>query len=242
VRFSQLVVELPRVKELDINPLLASPERLLALDARVVLHDAGTPDSALPRPAIRPYPDRYVSSIRLKNGEEVEVRPIRPEDEPLLVQFHERLSERSVYLRYFHPYKLSQRIAHERLRRICFIDYDREMALIVVRHPGGPSPEVLAVARLSKRPGTDEGELAVLISDEVQHQGLGTGLWRRLIDIATDEGLQRVFCHVLMENAEMRAICKRLGFKLSDSQDGILYAELPLSRERERETPGTKDE
>jgi acetyltransferase len=87
---------------------------------------------------------------------------------------------------------------------------------------------VLAVTRLSKRHGTHDAELAVLINDEVQHQGLGTGLWQRLIDIAKDEGLQRVFCHILLENAEMRAICKHLGFTLTDPHDGTLFAERSL--------------
>ena len=130
VRFSRLVVEQPRIKEIDINPLLASPERLIALDARVVLHGAEVDADRLPRLAIRPYPTQYVAPWTAPNGLAVTIRPIRPEDEPLMVRFHEKLSEDTVYLRYFQSLKLSQRIAHERLTRICFIDYDREMALV----------------------------------------------------------------------------------------------------------------
>jgi acetyltransferase len=122
VRFSQLVVEQRWVKEIDINPLLASPEGLIALDARVVLHQAGPHRDELPKPAIRPYPNKYVGTWTMKNGETVAIRPIRPEDEPLIVQFHETLSEHSVYMRYFQSLQLSQRTAHERLTRICFID------------------------------------------------------------------------------------------------------------------------
>src|SRR5215469_16972486 len=130
VRFSQLVVEQPWIKEIDINPLLASPERLLALDARVVLHSPTMQAEQLPKTAIRPYPSQYVSPWVMKNGTEVTVRPIRPEDEPLLIEFHQTLSDRSVYLRYFGSLSLRSRVAHERLIRICFVGYDRQMALV----------------------------------------------------------------------------------------------------------------
>ena len=133
VRFSYLVVEQPWIKELDINPLLASPDRLLALDARVIVHGPEVQDAEILRPAIRPYPTQYVSSWTAKDGMPLVIRPIRPEDEPLLVQFHGTLSDRSVVLRYFHVMTLSTRVAHERLTRICFIDYDREMALVAER-------------------------------------------------------------------------------------------------------------
>ena len=130
VQFSHLVVEQRWIKEIDINPLLASPEGLVVLDARVIAHPPELPEDQWPRPAIRPYPTQYVSPWTSKNGIPLLIRPIRPEDEPLLVQFHETLSERSVAFRYFHAIKLGQRVAHDRLTRTCFIDYDREMALV----------------------------------------------------------------------------------------------------------------
>ena len=130
VRFSRLVVEQPWIREIDINPLLASPEGLLALDARVIAHASEPGTGGWPRPAIRPYPTQYVAPWTARSGTTLLVRPIRPEDEPLLVQFHQSLSARSVSLRYFHAFKLGQRVAHDRLTRICFIDYDREMVLV----------------------------------------------------------------------------------------------------------------
>jgi acetyltransferase len=229
VRFSQLVAEQRWIKEIDINPVLASPDKLMALDARVVLHDPGTKEEDLPRFAIRPYPAQYVAEWKLKNGVPITIRPIRPEDEPLMIHFHERLSDRSVYLRYFQPLKLSQRVAHERLTRICFIDYDREMALVAVRkHPeAGHEEEVLAVGRLSKLHGINAAECAALISDEYQHQGLGSELYRRLLAIARAEGLDRVVSTMLTENREMRAICKRLGFHIEiDMEDQTVHAEM----------------
>jgi acetyltransferase len=230
VRFSDLVVEQPWIKEIDINPLLASSERLLALDARVVLHGPEVKEEELPRPAIRPYPLRYVAPWRLKNGEEVVIRPVRPEDEPALVRFHAALSERSVYLRYFQPMKLSTRTAHERLTRICFLDYDREMALVAEpRHPRSGQPEVVAVARLSKLHGVNEAEAAIVIGDDYQHQGLGTELYRRLAQIARDEKIARIVSTMLGENREMRAICQKLGFRIhADVEEQTVKAELAV--------------
>jgi len=230
VRFSHLVVEQPRIREIDVNPVLASPERIVALDARVVLHDAGIPDDQLPRPAIRPYPVQYVQPWTMKDGAGVTIRPIRPEDEPLLIRLHQALSERTVYLRYFQPLKLSQRTAHERLTRICFIDYDREMVLVVEKKKATRHPEAIAIGRLSKLRGSDnEAELAVLVDDRYQGRGLGTELYRRLIAVARGEKVKRLVCTILAENREMRAICKGLGFRMeSDLEDGTVRAELEV--------------
>ena len=230
VRFSQLVVEQRRIREIDINPVLASPERIVALDARVVLHNPDIPDDQLPRLAIRPYPVKYIQPSAMKSGEPVTIRPIRPEDEPLLIRLHQALSERTVYLRYFQPLKLSQRTAHERLTRICFIDYDREIVLVVEHKNAQGLPEIIAIGRLSKLRGAgNEAELAVLVDDRFQFQGLGTELYRRLIAVARDEKLKRVVCTILSENREMRAICLKLGFHLeSDLEDGTLKAELEV--------------
>ena len=229
VNFSRLVIDQPWIKEIDINPLLASGDRLLALDARVVLHPADTREDQLPRPVVRPYPQQYVSDWTMKDGVQVTIRPIRPEDEPLMIQFHGRLSDRSVYLRYFQPLKLTQRTAHERLTRICFIDYDREMALVTqLKHPDGSS-EVIAVGRLSKLHGTEEAEIAVLVRDEFQHRGLGTEIVSRLLQIARDEKLKYVASTMLGVNREMRAICKRLNFQLSvDMEDDLVNARATL--------------
>lgn len=219
VRFSQLVVEQPWISEIDINPLLASPERLLALDARVVLHAPGTDPDHLPRPAIRPYPSQYVSSWVMKNGATVTLRPIRPEDEPLMVEFHTTLSDRSVYLRYFYSLSLSSRIAHDRLVRICFVDYDREMAIVAERRDATGTHRILGVGRLVKSHAKNEGEVAVLVSDECQHQGLGTELFRRVIQIARDEKLARVDAEILPDNLPMKKIAGKLGFRMRTPND-----------------------
>jgi acetyltransferase len=230
VRFSHLVVEQKWIKEVDINPLLASSERLLALDARVILHEAGVSASDLPRPAIRPYPSQYVSPWTAEDGTRLTLRPIRPEDEPLLVKFHATLSERSVALRYFHAMKYTARVAHERLTRICFIDYDREMALVADRKtPDNGGHEIIGVGRLSKIRGTDDAEFAIVISDAHQRLGLGTELLSRLLRVGRDENVRYIFGDILPENIEMQRICEKLHFKLThDVKESLIRAEIRL--------------
>jgi acetyltransferase len=216
VRFSLLVVEQEWIKEIDINPLLASPERLLALDARVIVHGPGTSQADIPRPAIRPYPVQYITPWTAKDGSVLTLRPIRPEDEPLLGKFHATLSERSVSRRYFHAITLSARIAHARLTRICFIDYDREMVLVADRgSPQTGEREVIAVGRLTKVRGTNEAEFALLVSDRFQGLGLGTTLLERLLQIGRIEKIERISGDILPDNLEMRRVCEKVGFHLT---------------------------
>ncbi len=220
VRFSQLVVEQRWIAEIDINPLLASPERMLALDARVVLHGPAVTLDQLPKPAIRPYPLKYVSSWTLKDGNQVTIRPIRPEDEPLMVKFHETLSDRSVYLRYFGSLSLSRRVAHERLLRICFGDYDREMALVAERtDPATGERQIIAVGRMNKLHAKNEAEVAVLVSDRYQNLGLGKELLRRVVQVARDEKLSQVSAEMLPDNVGMQAIMRGLGFRVRTGED-----------------------
>jgi acetyltransferase len=151
----------------------------------------------------------------MKNGTDVTLRPIRPEDEPLMVTFHESLSDRSVYLRYFYSLSLSSRVSHDRLVRICFVDYDREIAIVAdCRDAKTGQSRILGVGRLVKSHAKNEGEVAVLVSDECQHQGLGTELFRRVIQIARDEKLARVDAEILPDNLAMKKIAGKLGFRL----------------------------
>jgi acetyltransferase len=230
VRFSRLIVDNPAIKEADINPLVASADQIMALDARFVLHDKSVSDSALPKTAVRPYPVQYVSSWTMKDGTPVTLRPIRPEDEPFMVKFHGALSERSVFLRYFQWSKLSQRVAHDRLRRICFIDYDREMALVADHtQPETGEHEILAIGRLSKVHGRSTAEMALLVRDQYQHQGLGIELLRRLIQVARDEHLDSMQAYLLRENIEMRGLVEKLGFRVQPPDEtGVQMAFLNL--------------
>ncbi|MTJ08588.1 MULTISPECIES: bifunctional acetate--CoA ligase family protein/GNAT family N-acetyltransferase [unclassified Anabaena] len=237
VVFSQLVVEQPGIKEIDINPLLAIPPSpdhpggLIALDGRIVLHSPEVETHQLPKLAIRPYPHQYVSNGTLKNGTPITIRPIRPEDEPVIVKFHKTLSEESVYLRYFHLIKLSQRIAHERLTRICFIDYDREMALVVEHeNPETKETEIIAVGRLSKLHGSSAAEFAMLVSDRHQCQGLGTQILRRLLEVGKKEKICCIYADILADNSGMQRVCQKLGFQILHTNDPtVLKAEIQLT-------------
>jgi len=228
VNFSRLVAEQPWIKEIDINPLVINSERMIALDARVVLHEPGMDDGALPRPAIRPYPTQYIQHAALKDGTPITLRPIRPEDEPLLVRFHEGLSDRTVRLRYFHPIKFSHRVSHERLSRVCFNDYDRELAIVAETHTAGQR-EIIGIGRLSRGTSRTDAEWALLVSDSWQGRGLGTHLLRNIVEIAKQERIGRLFAEILPDNLEMQHISERLGFTLSRRlEDGDLFAELKL--------------
>ncbi len=244
VRFSQLVVEQPWIKEIDINPLLAAPspatspagagepgERgIIALDARIVLHPPDLREDQLPRLSIRPYPAQYASAWTSKTGMPVTIRPIRPEDEPLMVKFHSTLSEESVYMRYFHYIQYNRRVAHERLTRLCFIDYDREMALVVERkEPGTGERAILAIGRLSKVHQTAEAEFAILVSDAYQGHGFGGELLRRLVQIGRDEKLGRIVATILAENVAMQRVSRKVGFELKRVESEF-HAELDLSK------------
>jgi acetyltransferase len=230
VRFSQLIAEQKWIKELDINPLLVSPEYLLALDARVVLFDADTPEDKLPKLAIRPYPSQYVSEMSAKSGLNITIRPIRPEDEPLLVKFHQGLSERTVSLRYLHPMMLSDRVSHERLSRVCHCDYDREITLVAEAvNPASHEKEILAAARMSKLHGFDEARISVLVADAFQGQGIGREMIDRLKDVARGEKLTRMVAYFTADNTRMVGIFKEVGFTVKPAEEpNMLAAEFAL--------------
>ena len=220
VRFSQLVVEQSSIAEIDINPLIASSESILALDARVVLHDPAKQE-AVPKPAIRPYPTQYVSKWTMKDGREVTIRPIRPEDEPLMAEFHRTLSNRTVYLRYFASLSLNARIAHERLLRICFGDYDREVVLVAEHcDPDRRASIIVGVGRLNKLRARNEAEVAVLVADEYQKLGLGAQLLAQVVQVARDEKLKRVSSEMMRDNLAMQIMSKRLGFQFHTFDHG----------------------
>ena len=182
---------------------------------KVVLHDPSLRPDELPKPTIRPYPSQYVSQFTMKNGTEVTLRPIRPEDEPLMVKFHETLSDRSVYMRYFSSLSLSSRVSHERLVRICFVDYDRVMALVVEHKDAATGQHrIMGVGRLIKLPAMNEAEVAILVSDQCQRQGLGIELLRRTVEIARDEKLCSVSAEMLRDNFAVQNIFKKIGFRL----------------------------
>jgi acetyltransferase len=228
VRFSELVIENPRIADIEINPLLAGPDILLALDARVILHPSSIADNKLPRPAIRPYPTQYISSWRSPDGMQFAIRPIRPDDEPLMVDFHRQLSEMSVYMRYFLPLKLDVRVAHERLFTKCFIDYDRELALVAEYTVEG-ARHLAGIARMIRNHTGNSAEVAFLVADQFQHRGLGTYLLESAVKIARQEGIAALEAATLSENFNMKDMFVRAGFRFSSPEDGVVTATLRLT-------------
>lgn len=230
VRFSQLVAEQRWIKEIDINPLLASPERLIALDARVVVHDKTMTHEQLPHLAIRAYPLQYVNTWQAKDGRKVIFRPIRPEDEPRLITFHSTLSDRSVHLRYLQPMLLSDRVAHERLARICFVDYEREIALVAECDDESCHERVImAVGRLTRIHGGEDARLTMLVNDQYQGLGLGKEMIHQLLEVGRREKMTRVSVVFTNDNVVMRHLAEFFQARLSPILDGkMTLAEIDL--------------
>lgn len=210
VRFSYLLCDFLEIHEIDINPLLASPDGLIALDARVVL---GATKSRL---AIEPYPNQHTTSWRLPNGTDIVVRAIRPEDEPLIEDHHRSLSEQSIRMRFFSMVKA---LSRDRLIRLCNLDYAREMALVAVRKNAEGKPEIIGVSRYYMSPTTRSAEFAVIVRDAYQGEGLGQHLMERLIAVARERGVRQLVGAVLRDNNRMLTLAKELGFRDGKSID-----------------------
>lgn len=211
VRFSHMVTELREIAECDMNPLLAAPSGVIALDARIVLHKS---KDAIPPIAMRPYPIEYVFEKTLKDGRSILIRPIRPEDEPGIVEFHKELSENSIRQRYFDFVSLDQRVAHERLLRICATDFDNEIALCAETTDG----IIAGVVRMTRVHGTKESDLKLVIRDDFQRTGIGHALIETCLQVAKAEKLESVKATLLNENSGMLALAKSFGFEIKPAE------------------------
>ncbi len=227
VRFSELVAEQPRIAEIDINPLLASPERIIALDARVMLHPSSIPDAELPRFAIRPYPHEYEHEAVTDDGAKLLIRPVRPEDEPTAARFHAGLSPETVFSRYGVHRPLEERAAHARLQRICFADYDRQFA-IVAEIEGDETPEFAGIARVTRVHASTDRKLTMTVADAWQRRGVGAHLLRAAVEVARGEGVGHLVSELNPANQGMRELLEEEGFTFSEA-DGVLVASLPCT-------------
>lgn len=184
----------------------------------------------IPRPqkAFTSFPNVY-ETVRKFAGADITIRSIRPEDQPLLVEFHKTLSDYSVHFRYFGAVSLRQRTMHERLRLHCVLDHTREFALVANFSKPDGHHQILGVGRLFRQPGYDEAEFALLISDRWQGKGLGTVLLKLLIRLGRQSHLRRIIGHILPDNAAMKRVTEKVGFKVRfNSDDSEWLAELDL--------------
>ena len=218
IRLSYFASDYPEIAELDINPLLVTPERVIALDARLVVEGPLPAEGFRPYAhlALRPYPEEYVRPARLPDGTELTLRPIRPEDEPLWMEMLAGCSRESIYARFRHFFQWQ---SHQAAIRYCFTDYDREIAMVAELSRDGRR-ELLGVGRLVADPDHESVEYAVLVGDRWQNKGLGSVLTECCLEIAGHWGLKRVVAQTGSDNARMLALFQRLGFVTSASSDG----------------------
>jgi acetyltransferase len=219
VRFSNLIVDFPEFAEIDINPLAASKGEITALDARATIDvEALRLTDPYGHLSILPYPTKYVVPWRLKDGTEVILRPIRPEDEQIEYEFIKGLSEETSRFRFF---RVIKDLSHEDLVRFCNIDYDREMAIIAELREGDKKKEI-GVARLITEPGKKRGEFAIVLADKYQGKGLGTKLMDMLIEIAQEKGLESIYGIIMRENKKMLRLAQKMGFTIKPSEEGYV--------------------
>ena len=225
VRLSQLVVDLAEVVELNINPLLADANGVLALDARIKV--VNKRESTGSRLAIRPYPKKLEENINLADGRKLLLRPILPEDEPSLQAHFAKLTPEEVRLRFFVPIST---LSHVRAARFTQIDYDREMALILTE-PGIPGKtEIFGVVRIYADPDNERAEYAIIVSHDMTGKGLGVLLMQRIIEYARSRGIGEIYGDVLSDNKTMLKLCDAMGFSQSRTlnEPGIIRVTLNL--------------
>ena len=235
VRFSNMIIDFPEIKEVDINPLIVSGDQVYAVDVRIILdlEVAGKEVEPYSNLVIMPYPTKYITPYTLRDGTQVLLRPIRPEDEPIEAELIENLSEESKRFRFFYVIK---DITHDMLVRFCNIDYDREMAIIAEYTDSSGKRRNVGVGRLIMDPSRRRGEFAVVVADDFQGKGLGTKLVDMLIQIADEKGLETIYGIVMPENTRMIELCRKMGFDIRYTPEEVIV-ELNLRGRRVSEIP-----
>lgn len=214
VKISQLIIDIPEIMELDINPLFADEKGVLALDARMRVQPASVQSGAA-RLAIRPYPKQLEEWATFDEGE-VLLRPIRPEDEPQHQEFFGQLEPDDIRMRFF---RHISHLPHSQMARFTQIDFDREMAFIATRAKADGQPETLGVARGITDPDNIEAEFAIIVRSDMKGKGLGTLLMDKLVRYFRAHGTQRLVGETMPENTQMKGLAKHLGFDTHSTED-----------------------
>jgi acetyltransferase len=217
MRFSYLVADYPEIKELDVNPLLVTAQDVIALDARVVVDRKLMVHSVRPYShlAIRPYPDEYVTERQLKDGTPVILRPIKPEDEPMWHDLVAGCSTESIRFRFNYLFKQT---THEMAARYCFIDYDREIAIVAEVEEDGQR-KLIAVGRIVADMNHETAEYAVIVVDRRHGHGLGGLLTDYCLEVAKRWGVKRVVAETSKDNVRMLATFRNRGFAMDDERE-----------------------
>jgi acetyltransferase len=220
MRFSYLVADYPEIKELDINPLLCTPEHVIALDARIVV-DRDLVGRAV-RPychlAIRPYPEEYVTERTLKDGAPVVLRPIKPEDEPMWHDLVAACSTETIWFRFRYLFKQT---THEMATRFCFTDYDRELGIVAEVEEEGKR-KLIGVGRLVADVNHETAEYGVIVADSYQGHGLGGLLTDYSLDVAKRWGVKRLMAETTKNNIRALALFRNRGFELDDREEDVV--------------------
>jgi acetyltransferase len=230
-----MLVDFPQLKEVDINPLFIDEKEAFALDARMVIDNKRSSTKIEPHAhlVISPYPKKYESLWKLRDGRSVLLRPIKPEDEPLWLEMFQNFSEESIRYRFF---QIIKDTPHEVRVRYCNIDYDREIAIVAELSEEGRR-KILGVVRLSIEPDGKAGEIAFIVADPWQGLGLGTKMIDYMIEICKDKKLERIYGIMLAENSRAIGIMKQMGFTIEYLDDGTVKATLNLKEERGIQNP-----
>jgi len=231
VRFSQMLVDFPQLKEVDINPLFINEKEAFAIDARIVIDKKRVFSKLEPHQhlVITPYPKKYETMWKLRDSRTVILRPIKPEDEPLWLEMFQNFSEESIRYRFF---QIIKDTPHEVRVRYCNIDYDREMAIVAELNENGHR-KILGVTRLIVEPGRKSGEIAFIVADPWQGLGLGTKMLDYTIEIAKDMGVETIYGIMLSDNYRAINLMKKMGFTIKYLDDGTVHGTLNLKEEEQ---------
>jgi len=228
VKFSQLVIDFPEIKEMDINPLMVDDKGAVAVDTRILIDkdriSAQAKVQLHDHLVVTPYPKKYVTKWKLKNGSPLLLRPIKPEDENLLHELFKSFSEETMRFRFF---QIIREMSHETLTRYCNLDYNREIAIVGETRKGNKR-NIIGVARLIVQPGREHGEFAVVVGDQWQGLGLGSKFIDYLIAIGRDIELKTIYGDVLSKNFKMLRLCEKKGFEMKPVDEEMTLATLKL--------------
>jgi len=228
VRFSRMMVDFPQLKEFEINPLLINENEAFALDARGVINSERIFSKSHEHLVISPYPEKYKSLWKLRDGRMVILRPIKPEDEPLWLEMFHNFSQESLHFRLFQT--IIEPVAHEFSARYCNIDYDRELAIVAEIEDNGQR-KMLGVVRLNIDPPENSGEISFIVADPWQGKGLGSKMVDYVIEICKDKKLEKINAIMLPDNFRAIKLFREMGFSIESLDDGTQKATLNLNEE-----------